>query len=99
MWGLEIYPMMFQMLTEIRLIADASLSDVDLKFLHISLFNGANHITLFMLRRSLLWLASRPISTMASQTPLEDVMRSKVYHIEIDDIGAILTNPSRLRKL
>lgn len=32
----------------------------------------------FMLRRSLLSLARRPMSTMASQTPMEDAMRRKV---------------------
>jgi len=49
----------------------------------LPIFNGTNHITLFMLLRYLLRLASRPMSTKASQTPLEDVMRSKVYILKL----------------
>src|SRR6266536_6145998 len=45
----------------------------------IESFRSSPRSRLFlMLRRSLLFLGRRPLSTMASQTPMEDAMRAKV---------------------
>jgi len=40
---------------------------------------GANWRRFQMLRRSVLSFTRRPLSTMASQTPMEDAMRAKVF--------------------